>query len=67
MATKLAAMISQLNAVAMGDKKADMILKNCSLVNVYTKEIIPNTHVALTKDRIAYVGPDASQIGRAHV
>jgi adenine deaminase len=59
-ATKLAAMISQLNAVAMGDKKADMILKNCSLVNVYTKEIIPNTHVALTKDRIAYVGPDAS-------
>jgi adenine deaminase len=53
-------MISQLSAVAMGDKKADMVLKNCRLVNVYTKEIIQNTQVAITKDRIAYVGPDAS-------
>lgn len=53
-------MISQLSAVAMGDKKADMVLKNCRLVNVYTKEIIPNTQVSITKDRIAYVGADAS-------
>lgn len=53
-------MISQLSEVAMGDKKADMVLKNCSLVNVYTKEIIPNMQVAITKDRIAYVGTDAS-------
>lgn len=60
MPSKLAAMISQLNAVAMGDKKADMVLKNCSLVNVYSREIIPSTQVAITKDRIAYVGPDAS-------
>ncbi|MEM3065558.1 MAG: adenine deaminase C-terminal domain-containing protein [Candidatus Nitrosotenuis sp.] len=44
----------------MGDKKADMVLKNCRLVNVYTREIIPNTQVAITKDRIAYVGDDAS-------
>ncbi|MEW6044677.1 MAG: adenine deaminase C-terminal domain-containing protein [Thermoproteota archaeon] len=44
----------------MGDKKADMVLKNCRLVNVYTKEVIPNTQVAITKDRIAYVGQDAS-------
>jgi len=58
--TNLAAIISQLNAVAMGDKKADMVLKNCSLVNVYTGEITKNTQVAITKDRIAYVGPDAS-------
>lgn len=60
MPSKLDAMISQLSAVAMGDKKADMVLKNCRLVNVYTKEIIPNTQVAITKDRIAYVGADAS-------
>lgn len=53
-------MISSLNAVAMGEKKADIILKNCSLVNVYTREIIPKTQVAVFKDRIAYVGPDAS-------
>ncbi|MFY9300797.1 MAG: adenine deaminase C-terminal domain-containing protein [Candidatus Nitrosotenuis sp.] len=44
----------------MGDKKADLILKNCSLVNVYTKEITKNAQVAITKDRIAYVGPDAA-------
>ena len=53
-------MISTLNAVALGDKKADMVFKNCSLVNVYTREIIPSIQVAITHDRIAYVGPDAS-------
>lgn len=60
MSSELASEISLLNSVAMGDKKADIVLTNCSLVNVYTKEIIPNTHVAITKDRIAYVGSDAS-------
>jgi adenine deaminase len=53
-------MITTLNAVAMGDKKADLVFKNCSLVNVYTREIIPHTQVAVIHDRIAYVGPDAS-------
>jgi len=52
--------INSLNAVAMGDKKADIILKNCSLINVYTKEINTDTQVAITADRIAYVGPDAT-------
>ena len=65
MPTNLAAVIPQLNAVAMGDKKADLILKNCSLVNVYTKEIAKNTQVAITRDRIAYVGPDASHAAGA--
>lgn len=53
-------MISHLSAVSMGQKKADIVLKNCRLVNVYTKEIIPNTQIAIAKDRIAYVGQDAS-------
>jgi adenine deaminase len=53
-------MISVLNAVAMGDKKADIVLKNCSLVNVYTREILHNMQVAVANDRIAYVGADAS-------
>ena len=44
----------------MGDKKADLILKNCSLVSVYTSEIIPKTQISIVGDRIAYVGPDAS-------
>ena len=53
-------MISSLNAVAMGEKKAEIVLKNCSLVNVYSHEIIPDSQVAILKDRIAYVGADAS-------
>ncbi|MFQ5440246.1 MAG: adenine deaminase [Nitrosopumilaceae archaeon] len=44
----------------MGDKKADLVLKNCSLISVYTREIIPNTQISILGDRIAYVGPDAS-------
>ena len=52
--------ISTLNAVAMGDKKADLLLKNCNLLSVYTREIIPKTQIAVIGDRIAYVGPDAS-------
>lgn len=57
--SSLANSISSLNSVAMGDKKADLVLKNCSLVSVYTKEIIPKIQIAIIDDRIAYVGPDA--------
>ncbi len=57
--SSLANSISSLNSVAMGDKKADLVLKNCSLVSVYTKEIIPKIQIAIVDDRIAYVGPDA--------
>ena len=52
--------IQTLNEVAIGDKPADLILENCSLVNVYSREIIPETQIAISHDRIAYVGPDAS-------
>ncbi|MBM3895811.1 MAG: adenine deaminase [Thaumarchaeota archaeon] len=44
----------------MGDAKAELLLKNCSLVNVYTREILPSTDIAISKQRIAYVGNDAS-------
>jgi adenine deaminase len=44
----------------MGDKKADLVLKNCNLLSVYTREIIPKTQIAIINDRIAYVGQDAS-------
>ena len=56
----LSSSIHTLNAVAIGDKAADLVLENCSLVNVYTGEILPETQVAISKDRIAYVGEDAS-------
>ena len=53
-------MIPDLNAVAMGEKKADMLLKNCSLVSVYTREIIKRQEIAVCRGRIAYVGDDGS-------
>jgi len=60
MNSSLANSILSLNSVAMGDKKADLILKNCNLMSVYTREIIPQIQIAIIKDRIAYVGPDAT-------
>ena len=59
MTSSLAAAIPSLNSVAMGDKKADLVLKNCSLVSVYTGEIIPKTQISVAGGRIAYVGPNA--------
>ncbi len=60
MTLSLANSISVLNSVAMGDKKADLILKNCRLLSVYTREIIPKIQIAIVNQRIAYVGPDAT-------
>jgi adenine deaminase len=57
---KLSSSISTLNAVAMGDKKADLVLKNCSIVNVYSNEILSKNQIAIVNERIAYVGPNAS-------
>tara|TARA_Y100000590_G_scaffold361866_1_gene418726 strand:+ start:314 stop:2032 length:1719 start_codon:yes stop_codon:yes gene_type:complete len=44
----------------MGDDFADLVLVNCSLVNVYTKEIQKKIQIAITNGRIAFVGTDAS-------
>ena len=60
MNSSLASSISSLNSVAMGDKKADLVLKNCNLLSVYTKEIISKTQIAIINDRIAYVGLNAA-------
>ncbi|HJU13886.1 MAG TPA: adenine deaminase C-terminal domain-containing protein [Candidatus Nitrosotalea sp.] len=43
----------------MGEKKADIVLKNGKLVNVYSREIVPDAQIAIFRDRIAYVGRDA--------
>ena len=60
MSSSLARSIDSLNSVALGEKKSDLILKNCNLLSVYTREIIPKIQIAIINDRIAYVGPDAS-------
>lgn len=57
---KLADSINFLNAVAMGDLKANLVFKNCSLVNVYSGEIENDIQIAIARDRIAYVGPNAT-------
>lgn len=46
--------------VAMGRKPADLIIKNGQWVSVQSGEVIPNTDIAISGQRIAYVGPDAS-------
>ena len=60
MKSNFSSIISKTNSVAMGDDFADLILTNCSLVNVYSKEIQEKIQIAITNDRIAFVGPDAS-------
>ncbi|MDF9824256.1 adenine deaminase [Breznakia sp. PF5-3] len=44
-----------LSAVALGNEVADMVITNANLINVCTKEIIPNTDVAIACGRIALV------------
>jgi len=58
--SNFSATFSKTNSVAMGDDFADLILTNCSLVNVYSKEIQEKIQIAITNDRIAFVGSDAS-------
>ena len=60
MFSNIASSIIQTNSTATGKIPADMILKNCSLINVYTREIQEKIQIAIKNDRIAYVGSNAS-------
>lgn len=46
--------------VAMGRKPADTVIRGGKWVNVHSGEIIPDTSIAISCGRFAYVGPDAS-------
>jgi|APThiThiocy_cv2_1041547.scaffolds.fasta_scaffold00020_290 adenine deaminase len=46
--------------VAMGRKKADLVVRNGRWVNVHSGEIIPATDLAIVEGRFAYCGPDGS-------
>ncbi len=55
------AIVSQeLVDVAMGRKPADLVIQGGMWVCVQSGEIIPGTDIAISGERIAYVGPDAS-------
>src|SRR5689334_18509360 len=51
---------TQLVDVAMGRTPAELVIRGGQWVNVYTREVIPDTDVAVIAGRIAYCGPDAS-------
>ena len=42
--------------VAQGTQAADLVIRDCQLVNVCTHEVLPHTDVAVAQGRIAYVG-----------
>ena len=50
--------VQELIATAQGRKKADVVIENIQLVNVYSREIHPSFSVGISQDRIAYVGPE---------
>ncbi|WP_055105502.1 adenine deaminase [Paenibacillus ihumii] len=52
-----------LGQVAAGKEPADLVVKNGTLVNVYTGELLKNTDVAVKHGRIAYVGHASHSIG----
>ena len=51
---------SQLISVAAGRNHAELVVQNCRLVNVNSREILDGWEVAIVKGRFAYVGPSAS-------
>ncbi|MEM4700119.1 MAG: adenine deaminase C-terminal domain-containing protein [Candidatus Nezhaarchaeales archaeon] len=51
---------AELARVALGEAKADVVVRGGCLVNVYTRELVEGVDVVVRGERIAYVGPDAS-------
>ncbi len=54
--------MKELIDTALGETKADIAIVNGNVVNVYTREIMPNHSIAIKGTRIAYVGKDISHI-----
>lgn len=53
----------KLSDVAMGRAFADCVIKNATLVNVCTKELMPNTDIAISNGRICLIGDATHCIG----
>ncbi len=54
--------VKELIQVAQGRKKAEVVIENIQLVNVYSREIQPSFSVGISQDRIAYVGPESGPL-----
>lgn len=54
--SKLWEISKDLIATALGEVKADIVIKNGRLVNVYTGEILDGMNVAIKHDRVAHIG-----------
>ncbi|GIP39815.1 adenine deaminase [Paenibacillus sp. J31TS4] len=52
-----------LSQVALGQAKADVVIKNGVVVNVYTGELLEGMDVAIAEGRIAYIGQADHTIG----
>ena len=50
--------MAELINVALGNEKADLVITNGTLLNVYTGELLDNYSVAVKGERIAYTGKD---------
>lgn len=55
----------QLGKVALGEEAADLVIKNGTLVNVFTGELQEHIDVAMAYGRIAYIGNADHTIGEA--
>ncbi|MGG1514109.1 adenine deaminase [Paenibacillus oryzisoli] len=49
--------------VALGEEPAELVIRNGTLVNVYTGELLPGTDVAIAAGRIALIGDAEHTIG----
>ena len=65
--TRLDEMTRLLVDTAMGREKADLVVRNASLVNVNSGEIIAKQDIAVKRDRIALVGNAQAAIGPSSV
>ena len=62
MTNRLEQISDKLVDVSLGRLAADLLQKNCNLLNTYSGETNDNVEVAIYRDRIAFVGYDASHV-----
>lgn len=58
--TRSKAQMERLIRGAMGEIKADLVITNGELINVYSGEILRGMEIAILDGRICYVGPSAA-------